>query len=111
MIFVYLSLTTPHQEWGDITQSLFYHTVRKLLLKLDTDKNHPKYWRPSVLLYTPTPNCYPLIDFCNVLKKGGLYVVSTVYENDFKGDCDEFYTMENFWSFFVNHVCYGVEDE
>ena len=111
VIFVYLSLTTPHQEWGDITQSLFYHTVRKLLLKLDTDKNHPKYWRPSVLLYTPTPNCYPLIDFCNVLKKGGLYVVSTVYENDFKGDCDEFYTMENFWSFFVNHVCYGVEDE
>ena len=104
VVFIYLSLTTPRQEWGDITQSLFYHTARKLLLKLDSDKNHPKYWRPSVLLYAPTPETYPLIDFCNVLKKGGLYVVATTYENDFRGDCDEFYTIENMWSFFLNHV-------
>lgn len=104
VIFLYLLFTTPRQEWGDISQSLIYHQVRKLLLKLDTDKNHPKYWRPSVLLYAPTPDTYPLIDFCNVLKKGGLYVVSTVYENDLKGDCDEFYTIENFWSYFVGHV-------
>lgn len=60
-----------------------------------------------MLLYTPSPETYPLIDFCNILKKGGLYVVSTVYENDYKGDCDEYYTMENFWSYFINHV--GME--
>ena len=79
----------------------------KLLLKLDTDKNHPKYWRPSVLLYAPTPDTYPLVDFCNVLKKGGLYVVGTVYENDLRGDCDEFYTLENFWAYFIGHVRLG----
>ena len=107
VVFIYLSLTTPRQEWGDITQSLFYHTARKLLLKLDSDKNHPKYWRPSVLLYAPTPETYPLIDFCNVLKKGGLYVVATTYENDFRGDCDEFYTLENFWAYFIGHVRLG----
>ena len=106
VVFIYLSFTTPRQEWGDITQSLFYHTVRKLLLKLDSDKNHPKYWRPSVLLYAPTPETYPLVDFCNVMKKGGLYVVATCYENDFRGDCDEFYTIENMWSFFINHVSF-----
>lgn len=107
-IFLYLLFTTPRQEWGDISQSLIYHQVRKLLLKLDLDKNHPKYWRPSVVLYSPTPDTYPLIDFCNIMKKGGLYIVSTVYENDIKGDCDEFFTMENFWSFFVNHVNNGL---
>lgn len=104
LIFLYLLYTTPRQEWGDISQSLIYHQVRKLLLKLDLDKNHPKYWRPSVVLYAPAPETYPLIDFCNIMKKGGLYIVATVYENDIKGDCDEFYTMENFWSYFINHV-------
>ena len=35
VIFLYLLYTTPRQEWGDISQSLLYHQVRKLLLKLD----------------------------------------------------------------------------
>ena len=104
IIFIFLLYTTPRQEWGDISQSLIYHQVRKMLLKLDLDKNHPKYWRPSVLLYAPTPDTYPLIDFCNVLKKGGLYVVGTVYQNSLKANYDEFYTLENFWSFFIGHV-------
>ena len=103
-IFIYLLYTTPRQEWGDISQSLIFHQVRKMLLKLDLDKNHPKYWRPSILLYAPTPDTFPLIDFCNVLKKGGLYVVGTVYQKDLTQESDEFYTLENFWSFFINHV-------
>ena len=104
VIFIFLLYTTPRQEWGDISQSLIFHQVRKMLLKLDLDKNHPKYWRPSVLLYAPTPETFPLIDFCNVLKKGGLYVVGTVYQKDVTQESDEFYTLENFWSFFIGHV-------
>ena len=42
-----------------------------------------------------------------MLKKGGLYVVGTVYENDLRGDCDEFYTLENFWAYFIGHVRLG----
>ena len=103
-IFIYLLYTTPRQEWGDISQSLIFHQARKMLLKLDLDKNHPKYWRPSILLYAPTPETFPLIDFCNVLKKGGLYVVGTVYQKDLTQENDEFYTLENFWSFFIGHV-------
>ncbi|CBK21731.2 uncharacterized protein [Blastocystis hominis] len=102
-IFIYLLYTTPRQEWGDISQSLIFHQARKMLLKLDLDKNHPKYWRPSILLYAPTPETFPLIDFCNVLKKGGLYVVGTVYQKDLTQENDEFYTLENFWSFFIGH--------
>ncbi len=37
-------------------------------------------------------------------KLPGLTWDGTVYENDLKGDCDEFYTIENFWSYFVGHV-------
>ena len=103
-IFIYLLYTTPRQEWGDISQSLIFHQARKMLLKLDLDKNHPKYWRPSILLYAPTPETFPLIDFCNILKKGGLYVVGTVYQKDLTQENDEFYTLENFWSFFIGHV-------
>eukprot|EP00949_MAST-11_sp_MAST-11-sp1_P003147 g3147.t1 len=69
----------PPVNWGDVSQGLIYHQVRKYLLKLDVRKTHPKFWRPSLLAVI---DCAPrsalnLLDFCNDLKKGGLFIVAT----------------------------------
>jgi potassium/chloride transporter 9 len=72
-IFIYLLYRGPVTAWGDVTQAIVYHQVRKYLLRLDARATHGKLWRPSVLLLSDGG---PLIEFCNALKKGGLYIVS-----------------------------------
>ena len=75
-LFVWLIYKAPQKEWGDVRQALMFHQVRKYLLRLDTTE-HGKTWRPSVLLLVNDLNG-PLIEFCNYLKKGGLYVLGNV---------------------------------
>eukprot|EP00478_Filoreta_tenera_P001233 GABV01001248.1.p2 GENE.GABV01001248.1~~GABV01001248.1.p2 ORF type:complete len:111 (-),score=30.69 GABV01001248.1:617-922(-) len=51
-----------------------FHQVRKWMLRIDETKYHSKSWRPSLMLIVDDLDL-PLIDFCNNLKKGGLYVL------------------------------------
>jgi len=75
----YVHVKAPVVPWGDVSQALIYHQVRKYLLRLDVRRSHPKFWRPSILFLPHyEEGQLALLDFCNNLKKGGLYVVGNV---------------------------------
>ena len=49
VLFFYVWWRHPPTDWGDISQALMYHQVRKYLLKIDGSKKvNAKFWRPSV---------------------------------------------------------------
>jgi solute carrier family 12 (potassium/chloride transporters), member 9 len=78
-IFLLIHYTTPPRSWGDVSQSLIYHQVRKYLLRLRQE--HVKFWRPQILLLVNDPRRqYKLIRFCNAMKKGALYILGS-YSN------------------------------
>jgi solute carrier family 12 (potassium/chloride transporters), member 9 len=81
-IVCYLLYKAPDTAWGDVRQAIIYHQVRKFLLKLDTRKTHGKLWRPSVLLYVDDLD-HPIVEFCNNLKKGGLYLLGAPIVGDY----------------------------
>lgn len=77
IIFLLIHYTTPPKSWGDVSQSLIYHQVRKYLLRLKQE--HVKFWRPQILLFVNDPRRgYKLIQFCNSLKKGALFILGHV---------------------------------
>lgn len=88
---------TPPSKFGDISQLLIYHQVRKYLLRLKLQMS-VKYWRPQILLLCDDPQTsWNLIGFCNHLKKGGLYILGHVVllndgtsKGDFEGQSSEF---------------------
>ena len=82
LIFAYLIYKAPDNVWGDVTQSIIFHQVRKYLLKLDERQKHVKAWRPSILLLADS-RYSALIDFCNNLKKGGLYIIGVAIQGEF----------------------------
>ena len=78
VIFLLIHYTTPPKAWGDVSQSLIYHQVRKYLLRL-RQHEHVKFWRPQILLFVNDPRRgYKLIQFCNSLKKSALFIVAHV---------------------------------
>lgn len=77
ILFIMIHYLCPPKPWGDVSQSLIYHQVRKYLLRLRQD--NIKYWRPQILLLVDNPrSSWNLIKFCNNLKKGGLYILGHV---------------------------------
>lgn len=77
VLFGLIHFYSPPKPWGDVSQTLIYHQVRKYLLRLRDD--HVKYWRPQILLLVDDPRTtWSLIKFCNHLKKGGLFILGHV---------------------------------
>ncbi|XP_004365838.2 hypothetical protein CAOG_00967 [Capsaspora owczarzaki ATCC 30864] len=89
VVFVVFTITVPSQDWGDITQAVLFHQIRKYLLRITSKKAHDKYWRPSLLVVEVTTpaqqhprhvvtQTVQLRKFANAIKKGGLLIISRV---------------------------------
>lgn len=97
LMVLFIHYVCPPKPWGDVSQSLIYHQVRKYLLKLRQD--NIKYWRPQILLLVDDPNSsWNLIKFCNHLKKGGLYILGHVtVTRDFQSQLRELNDQRKAW--------------
>ncbi|EPS43057.1 hypothetical protein H072_2872 [Dactylellina haptotyla CBS 200.50] len=102
-LFLVIHYTSPPKAWGDVSQSLIYHQVRKYLLRL-RQENHIKFWRPQLLLFVNDPRrSYKLIQFCNSLKKGGLYILAHVIVTpDFRESFPEAKKQQQAWMRYID---------
>ncbi|KAL5393651.1 hypothetical protein PMIN02_005697 [Paraphaeosphaeria minitans] len=102
VIFLLIHYTTPPKPWGDVSQSLIYHQVRKYLLRLRQE--HVKFWRPQILLLVNDPRRqYKLIQFCNSLKKGALFVLGhVIISQDFGAAVPEARQQQRSWTKYID---------
>ena len=101
VIFLIIHYTTPPKSWGDVSQSLIYHQVRKYLLRLRQE--HVKFWRPQILLFVNDPRRqYELIRFCNSLKKGALFILGhVIVSDDFGSAVPEARRQQGAWAKYI----------
>jgi len=102
IIFLIIHYSSPPKSWGDVSQSLIYHQVRKYLLRLRQE--HVKFWRPQILLMVNDPRRqYKLIQFCNSMKKGALYVLGhVIVTQDFAGAVPEARRQQAAWTKYID---------
>jgi len=102
VIFLIIHYTSPPKSWGDVSQSLIYHQVRKYLLRLKQE--HVKFWRPQILLFVNDPRRqYKLIQFCNSMKKGALYILGhVIVTDDFGGAVPEARRQQAAWTKYID---------
>lgn len=101
-IFLVVHYTSPPKSWGDVSQSLIYHQVRKYLLRLRQE--HVKFWRPQILLFINDPRRqFKLVQFCNALKKGALFVLGhVIVSTDFGTAVPEVRRQQGAWLKYVD---------
>ncbi|EED15233.1 cation chloride cotransporter, putative [Talaromyces stipitatus ATCC 10500] len=102
-LFVLIHYTSPPKSWGDVSQSLIYHQVRKYLLRLKQE--HVKFWRPQILLFVNDMDAqYKMVHFCNSLKKGALFVLGhVIVTDDFTNAVPEARRRQVVWTKFIEY--------
>lgn len=102
VIFIIIHYSSPPKSWGDVSQNLIYHQVRKYLLRLRQE--HVKFWRPQILLFVNDPRRqYNLIQFCNSMKKGALYILGhVIVTDDFGGSVPEARRQQAAWTKYID---------
>lgn len=100
-LFLLIHYSSPPKPWGDVSQSLIYHQVRKYLLRLRQE--HVKFWRPQILLFINNfDDQFKMVSFCNSLKKGALFVLGHVLvTEDFSAAVPEARRLQTSWTKFV----------
>ncbi|XXG99780.1 DNA-directed RNA polymerase II core subunit [Hypoxylon texense] len=101
-LFVTIHFMSPPKHWGDVSQNLIYHQVRKYLLRLKPE--HIKFWRPQIILLVNDPRHHTrLIQFCNSLKKGSLYILGhVIVTDDFSSGVHEAKLQQSAWTRYIS---------
>ncbi|KAI2470311.1 amino acid permease-domain-containing protein [Annulohypoxylon bovei var. microspora] len=101
-LFLIIHYTSPPKHWGDVSQNLIYHQVRKYLLRLKPE--HIKFWRPQIILLINDPRHHTrLIQFCNSLKKGSLYILGhVIITDDFNSGVHEAKLQQSAWTRYIS---------
>ena len=101
-LFLLIHYLSPPKHWGDVSQNLIYHQVRKYLLRLKPE--HIKFWRPQIILLINDPRRQTrLIQFCNSLKKGALYILGhVIVTDDFAAGVVEVKLQQAAWSKYIS---------
>ncbi|MGD9782965.1 MAG: amino acid permease, partial [Kiritimatiellia bacterium] len=55
LLYVLIARAEILVKWGDIGSGLAYQRARNALLRLETERYHPKNWRPSILALSGGP--------------------------------------------------------
>ncbi|KIL91567.1 hypothetical protein FAVG1_05184 [Fusarium avenaceum] len=102
LLFLLIHYLSPPKHWGDVSQNLIYHQVRKYLLRLRPE--HIKFWRPHIILLINNPRRQTrLIKFCNSLKKGSLYILGhVIVTDDFNSGVHEARLQQHAWTKYIN---------
>lgn len=102
LLFLLIHYMSPPKHWGDVSQNLIYHQVRKYLLRLKPE--HIKFWRPQIILLINDPRRQTrLIQFCNSMKKGSLYILGhVIVTDDFKTGIHEAKLQQAAWTKYIS---------
>ncbi|KAK3944208.1 hypothetical protein QBC46DRAFT_350940 [Diplogelasinospora grovesii] len=100
-LFLMIHYLSPPKRWGDVSQNLIYHQVRKYLLRLKPE--HIKFWRPQIILLINNPRRQTrLIQFCNSMKKGALYILGhVIVTDDFSAGVAEAKLQQAAWTKYI----------
>lgn len=101
-LFLLIHYLCPPKRWGDVSQNLIYHQVRKYLLRLKPE--HIKFWRPHIILLINDPRRQTrLIQFCNSMKKGSLYILGhVIVTDDFDSGVSEARLQQQAWTNYIS---------